>query len=138
VSGYLIDTNVLSEVRKGDRADSGVRRWFAATHGDGLFLSVLTTGEIRAGIERLRRRDVIAADSIDRWLSQVLTMFEDRILPIDIEVAQAWGLAAVPDPLPVIDGLLAATAKVHRLTVVTRNTGHFAPAGVGVVNPFSG
>lgn len=133
---YLVDTNVLSEVRKGNRADPGVLEWVAAVDGDDLFLSVLTAGEVRAGIERLRRRDAIAADSLDRWLAQVLAIYEDRILPVDVEVAQAWGAAGAPDPVPVIDGLLAATAKLHGLTVVTRNTGHFTTAGMDVVNPF--
>jgi toxin FitB len=138
VTGFLIDTNVLSELRKGARADRGVTRWFLASDGDHMHLSVLTAGELVNGIERLRRRDVKTAAVLETWLSAVLDTYEDRIVPVDLDVARVWASLGVPDPVPVIDGLLSATARCHGLTVVTRNVAHFRAAGVDVLNPFSG
>jgi len=99
---------------------------------------VLVVGEIRSGIERLRRRDPAQADELDRWLEGTNSTYTDRILPVTAEVADEWGRLNVPDPLPVVDGLLAATAKVHDLTLVTRNTTDIARTGVKVLNPFAG
>ena len=134
---FLVDTNVLSEARKAS-GDAGVKRWFAEVPAEQLFLSVLVIGEIRRGIDRLRRRDPAQAEAFEPWLQALWTQYADRILPVTAEVCEAWGRMNVPDPLPVIDGLLAATAFVHGLTVVTRNTGDLARAGVAVLNPFSG
>jgi hypothetical protein len=133
---FLLDTNVVSELRKGARADGHVREWFSAVAADELFLSVLVVGEIRRGIEAIRRRDRAAATSLDRWLATVVSDCSDRILDVDLDVAAAWATFNVPDPLPVIDSLLAATAHVHGLTMVTRNVADIARTGVPVINPF--
>jgi toxin FitB len=135
---YLVDTNVISELRKGARADASVRSWFAAIDDEDIFLSVLTIGEIRQGVERIRRRDADTATALDSWLGRVVETHRDRLVPIDRLVAEEWGRMNAPDPLPVVDGLLAATAKVVGLTVATRNVGDFARAGVDFVDPFSG
>ena len=133
---YLIDTNVISELRKGARADRRVADWFAGLAEDDLYLSVLTIGEIRTGIERIRRRDRRAAASLERWLHEVLEAHRDRILPVDEAVAEEWGRLNVPDPLPVVDGLLAATATVHGLVLATRNVKDLRRTGVQLLNPF--
>ena len=134
---YLIDTNVLSELRKGDRCNSHVSRWFSTVVTDEIFLSVLTIGEIRRGIERIRRRDTRSARTLEAWLRRLVAEHSDRILPIDEAVAEEWGRLGVPDPIPVIDGLLAATARVHGLTFATRNQKDVMRSGVPYVNPFS-
>lgn len=135
---FLLDTNVITELRKGSRANTSVRTWFAALDPDAILLSVLTVGEIRKGIENVRRRDTAAARALDRWLRRVLAEHGDRILAVDLPVAEEWGRLNVPDPLPVIDGLLAATAKIHGLTLATRNVKDLARTGVDLVNPFEG
>ena len=99
--------------------------------------SVIVLAEIRRGIELKRRRDPEQAGLLDRWLRQVRTRLGDRVIPVDEPIADAWTLLGIPDPLPLIDGLLAATAKVRGLTLVTRNVGDFARTGVTVVDPFS-
>lgn len=133
---FLLDTNVIAEIRKGARANANVRSWFAALDPEAILLSVVTIGEIRRGIENVRRRDPVATRALERWLRRVLTDHRDRILAVDLAVAEEWGRLNVPDPLPVIDGLLAATAKVHGLTLATRNVKDVARSGVNVVNPF--
>jgi hypothetical protein len=134
---YLIDTNVISELRKGARTDRHVVDWFAGLAEDDLYLSVLTIGEIRKGIERIRLRDRRAAASLERWLREVVEAHRDRILPIDEAVAQEWGRLGVPDPLPVVDGLLAATAAAHGLVLATRNVKDLRRTGVPLLNPFA-
>lgn len=133
---FLLDTNVIAEIRKGARANANVRSWFAALDPEAVLLSVVTVGEIRRGIENVRRRDTTAARSLERWLRRVITDHSDRILVVDLPVAEEWGRLNVPDPLPAIDGILAATAKVHGLTLATRNVKDVARSGVDVVNPF--
>lgn len=133
---YLIDTNVISELRKGERADPAVTSWFAALADEEVFLSVLTIGEIRRGIESIRRRDPDAASALDSWLGRVYGAHRDRIVEIDQAIAEEWGRLNVPDPVPVIDGLLAATAKVTGLTLATRNTADVARTGVALLDPF--
>ena len=133
---FLLDTNVVSELRKGPRADRKVTAWFQGLDPDELFLSVLVVGEIRRGIEGIRRRDPKAAQSLDRWLRGLAAGFEDRILPVDRRVAEEWGRMNVPDPLPVLDALMAATARVHDLVLATRNVKDVASTGVETVNPF--
>jgi predicted nucleic acid-binding protein len=133
---YVLDTNVVSETRKGDRADAGVRAWFSSLSGDQVFLSVLVVGELRRGVENLDRRDPEGARALGRWLNSIVERFEDRILPVDRAVAEEWGRLNVPNPLPVVDGLLAATAKVNGLTLATRNTVDVAASGVPLLNPF--
>lgn len=135
---YLLDTNVISELRKGVRADSNVTAWFAGLTDDEIFLSVMTIGEIRRGIESVRRRDPDSAAALDRWLALLSEAQGDRILPIDRAITEEWGRMNVPDPLPVIDGLLAATAWVLGLTLVTRNVADIDGTGVELLDPFSG
>ena len=133
---YLLDTNILSETRK-RQAATGVTDWIAATPPELLHVSVLTLGEIEHGIVRIRGRgDREQAVGLERWLREVELGFADRILPITLPVASAWGRQQHSQPLPVIDGLIAATAKVNGLTVVTRNAKDFERSGVQVVNPF--
>ena len=134
---YLIDTNVISELRKGERADPGVASWFADLAEEEVYLSVLTLGEIRRGVESIRRRDPEAGGALESWLGRVSEVHRARVLPIDRSIAEEWGRMNVPDPLPVIDGLLAATAKMTGLTLATRNTDDFARSGVSFLNPFS-
>ena len=134
---YLLDTNVLSETRK-RQPEPGVANWIAATPSDRLHVSVLTLGEIEQGIARVRGRgDRNQASALERWLRDVQAGFEDRVLPVTLPVAAAWGRQQYARPLPVIDALIAATARVHALTVVTRNVKDFELAGVPVLNPFA-
>lgn len=102
--GYLIDTNVLSELRKGDKANVGVQDWFANTDSKQLYISVLTLGEIRQGIEQLKRRDLIASQVLEHWLQQIETASARLILPVSGEIADHWGRINVPDKMPIIDG----------------------------------
>ena len=136
--GFLIDTNVVAELRKGALADAGVRGWFDDHKADQLWLSVLVVGELRRGVELLRRRDEKAGTRLSEWLDTVTRDFDDRITPITIEVSERWAVLNVPDPVPVIDGLLAATALERDLVLVTRNTADVERTGVAVVNPFTG
>ena len=133
---FLLDTNVISEVRKADRCNAGVASWFASVKDADLFISVVVTGEIRQGIERLRRRDSRQAEILERWLEDIVTAYADRVLPIDGRVADVWGRLGAVRPIPVIDGLLAATARVHDMTLVTRNAPDVEGLGVPVLNPF--
>ena len=133
---WLVDTNVLSELRKGDRCHVGVRAWFGLVEDADLFTSVLVIGEIRHGIELLRRRDIASAAALDHWLARLTEAYAERILPIDTRVAERWGALSVPNPVSTVDGLLAATALEHDLTLVTRNTRHVATLGVAFVDPF--
>jgi len=134
---FLLDTNVISEIRKRDRAHPNVVRWVARTPVEEIGTSVLVLAEIRHGIELKRRNDPEQAKSLDRWFSQMRSRLGDRVLPIDEPVAEAWALLGIPDPLPPIGGLLAATAKVHGLTLVTRNVADIAVVGVSLLDPFS-
>jgi predicted nucleic acid-binding protein len=134
---YLLDTNVISETRKRQPA-AGVADWISATPPDQLHVSVLTLGEIVQGIARVRGRgDQSQAAALERWLREVEIGFEDRVLPITLPVAAAWGRQQYRQPLPVIDALIAATAKVHGMTVITRNVKDFELSGVQVLNPFA-
>lgn len=133
----LVDTNVLSELRKGPRTDRGVRQWFEGTADDDLFTSVLVLGEIRRGVGLVRRRDPSGAAALEQWLLRMSETFGDRVLAIDALVADRWGALNVPDPVPTVDGLLAATALVHDMTIVTRNVKDIARTGAPVLNPFS-
>ncbi len=137
---YLVDTEVLSEARKGSKADSGVQAFFRSASGndEAIFLSVMTIGELRRGAEIIRHRgDLAQAAQLDRWLEDVLARFADCILPIDAEVAQVWGRLRVPNPENPLDKLIAATGLIHDLTVVTRNLKHFEGLSVRLVNPFA-
>jgi hypothetical protein len=134
---FLLDTNVISEIRKRERADTNVVRWVNRTPVEEIGTSVIVLAEIRRGIELKRRRDAAQAKLLDRWYAQMRTRLGDRVLPIDEPIAQAWATLSIPDPLPLIDGLLAATAKVHGLTLVTRNVADIARTGVPCQDPFS-
>lgn len=133
---FLLDTNVLSELRKGAKADRGVRSWFELTQSTDIFLSVVTLGEIRRGIELKRRRDAVSARRIEEWAHRLMSQFADRVLPVDLEIADRWGHVSAVRPVDGGDGLLAATALVYELTLVTRNTDDFKGLGVELHNPF--
>lgn len=135
---FLLDTNVVSEFRKGDRADAGVTRWISGVSASDLALSVLVVGEMEVGVARLRRRDPSAAESLAAWLNSVRAAYRYRLLGIDGEVATVWATLNVERPLPVIDSLLAATANVNDLTLVTRNTDDLEGVDVRLLNPFAG
>ena len=133
---WLLDTNVLSEVRKGRRCHPAVASWIESADAEDLATSVLVVGEIRRGIERLRPKDVAQARVLEKWLERVRVEFAGRILDVDERVAEEWGRLNVPSPVPVVDGLLAATAKIHGLTLATRNVTEVARTGAWVMNPF--
>jgi predicted nucleic acid-binding protein len=134
---YLIDTNVISELRKGKRANRSVAAWFGSLADEDIYLSVLTLGEIRKGIESVRRRDGTAASALDSWLNRIADAHRDRVLGVDRAIAEEWGRLNVPDPLPVVDGLLAATARVAGLTLATRNVADVNRTGVSCIDPFA-
>jgi toxin FitB len=133
---YLIDTNIISEIRKGERCDSHVAAWFASIDDHDIYLSVLVLGEIRKGVERARRTDVAQARALEKWLSTIKESYGERILPIDQMVADEWGRMSAIRPVPTVDTLLAATAKVHRMTLATRNVADVTGLGADVMNPF--
>jgi hypothetical protein len=133
---YLLDTNVVSELRKGSRGDRSLIVWISTVAPKALYTSVLVIGELRRGIEGIRRRDDRQAKAYENWLEQVRLAFAGRILDIDERIAEEWGRLNVPDPLPAIDGLLAATSKVHGLTFVTRNAADVLRTGIATIDPF--
>lgn len=133
---FLLDTNIVSELRKRDRADPSVVSWFRQNRQEDLYLSVLTLGELRRGVERIRRKDPASADALGSWLMRTLDEFSDRIIAIDRGIAERWGRLGVPDPIPVVDGLIAATALEKDLVVVTGDDKHFSRIGVRHLNPF--
>jgi toxin FitB len=132
----LIDTNVISELRRRDRCNANVASWFAALPAESIFLSVIVVGEIRRGIESVKRRDPKGARALETWLKMLVSEHEPRILPIDRRIAEEWGRMNVPNPIPVLDGLMAATARVNDLVLATRNIKDVARTGVRTVNPF--
>lgn len=133
---YLLDTNVISEIRKPD-PNAGVAAWFAGVSSGELFLSALVVGEVRQGVERLRGRDPRRASQLNVWLTRLKDEYADRIVAVSTEVAETWGRMNAVRPIPVVDGLLAATALVNGLTLVTRNTVDVEGSGVAVLNPFA-
>ena len=137
MNGYLLDTNVLSELRKRTRADAKVLAWFAGAATDELFVSVLALGEIRRGIEQARLKDPAQAMALERWLHGLQHLYSDRILPIGDKIADRWGRLSLSHPLSTVDGLKAATALVHDLTLVTRNISDVSRTGATVLNPFA-
>lgn len=130
-----MDTNVLSEARR-PRGDARVKEWMASVPAEELYVSALVIGEIRRGIELLRRRDAAQAGVYGAWLATLRRDYRDRIVPVTAEVAEEWGRMNAGDPLPVIDGLMAATAKTMGMIFVTRDTSDVARTGVGLLNPF--
>jgi predicted nucleic acid-binding protein len=133
---YLIDTNIISEVRKGTQCDPHVAAWYAAVDDGELYLSVLVLGEIRKGIERARAKLPAQAKALEDWLTTVTHSFAARILPIDKAAAEEWGRMSAKRPVSTIDALLAATAKVNGMILVTRNVTDVADLGADVLNPF--
>lgn len=137
---YLIDTNVISEIRKGQKADAGVQQFFSQldTSKTPAYLSVITIGELRRGIEKIRHRnDIQQATELESWLQKILIEYKDNILSFNEEAAQIWGHLRVPHHEHLLDKQIAATALVHDLTVVTRNIDDFASSKVRLLNPFT-
>lgn len=136
---YLLDTNVVSELRKPERrADPAVRSWVAARAASDLYLSAITVLEVEVGIARLARLDPAQAERLQTWLvDELLDAFARRILAVDVPVARRAARLHVPDPRPERDALIAATASVHGLTVATRNVKDFETLGVAVINPWT-
>lgn len=133
---FLIDTNVISEVRKGSAANPTVMRWWESIRENELFLSVLVLGEIRRGIEKIRPTQRNKAEMLENWLNFLTSTFSGKLLPIDLETANVWGSIGIDRTLPLIDSLLAATAVANNLTLVTRNTADMEHCGVRLLNPF--
>jgi toxin FitB len=136
---YLVDTNVISEARKRATANRGVRAFFRRVLKERtpIFISVITVGELRRGVELLRHRgDSRQAKRLEKWLEALLVEYQDFILEIDRDIAQLWGRLRAPHPENALDKQIAATALIHDLTVVTRNQVDFRKTGVRVLNPF--
>jgi toxin FitB len=133
---FLLDTNVVSELHKGSRCNPRVAAWFSSIRGDEAYLSALVIGEIRKGIEQIRPRDPVRAANLEGWLRSLPVAFLERVLPVDMSIAEAWGRLAALRTIQPIDGLMAATAKVHGLTLVTRNVRDVSGLGVEILNPF--
>jgi toxin FitB len=137
---YLVDTNVISEARKKSKANKGVRAFFKKIIEDKsrVFLSVITVGELRRGVELIRYRgDVRQANQLEKWVESLLAEYRDHILDINQDIAQLWGRLRVPHPENALDKQIAATALIYELTVVTRNHKDFVKTGVRVLNPFT-
>ncbi|MEQ1589622.1 MAG: type II toxin-antitoxin system VapC family toxin [Gallionella sp.] len=134
---FLVDTNVISEARKGAKANLGVKKFFKETEANDLYLSAQTIGEIRRGLENIRHRgDLPQIKKLEKWLDLVVANFADKILTFDEECAQIWGRLMSPHPEHAIDKQIAAIALIHDLTVVTRNVDDFRGTGVAIKNPF--
>ncbi len=136
MSGYLLDTNIASEIRKRQRANPKVLAWLETAEDDHLFLSVLALGEIRKGVERARSKDPAKARALEQWLQNLEQQYSDHVLPISKDVADTWGRMSAIRPISVVDGLMAATALVHDLTFVTRNVADIKHTAVQLLNPF--
>jgi predicted nucleic acid-binding protein len=135
---FLLDTTAASQIGR-RQAPPTVSAWLERVHEDDLALSVLSAGEMRRGIELVRGRDAAAAEALDRRLASLIERLGGRMLEVTAPIADRWGrLSAGPEPVPAIDGLIAATALVHGLTVVTRNTADFARCGVALLDPWGG
>ena len=133
----LVDTNVISELKRGRKAEPRVARWFSEFPPESVFTSVIVLGEIRRGIELVSRRDRTQAEALERWYSSMRRRLGERVLPVDEPVMATWARISVPDMLPAYDGLIAATALVHDLTVVTRDVADYRRAGVEVIDPWA-
>ena len=136
---YLIDTNVISELRKGRKANSGVRHFFhvAVQNNTSLYISVVTVGELRRGVDlMIHRGDALQGEHLENWLAMILEDYKNNVLGIDAEISLLWGKMRVPNPQNALDKLIAATALIYDFTVVTRNIKDFENTGVGLLNPF--
>jgi len=137
---FLVDTDVISEARKGNRGNAGVRAFFSQASEEGveLYLSAITIGELRQGVEKIRYRgDKPQARRLEQWLLRLTSVYADRILPLDEETAHVWGRLRVPNAENPLDKQIAATALIHDLVVVSRNVAHYALTGARVMNPFT-
>lgn len=132
----LLDTNVISELRKSDRMHPAVAEWARHVDPADMGTSVLVLAEIRRGIELKRLRDPLQAEALDRWFAKMRARLDPNVFGIDEPIAAEWARMNVPDPLPLVDSLLAATAKIRGLTLATRNVRDLARTGVALVNPF--
>jgi predicted nucleic acid-binding protein len=133
---FLLDTNVLSELRKGHRTNASVTAWYATTDSQELFTSVLVIGEIRQGVEKKRGMDPIFASKLENWLRGIIRDYQSRILAVTLEVGELWGSLCLNQTVSEPDGLIAATALFHNLTLVSRNESDFKPTGVKTLNPW--
>jgi len=133
---FLLHTQIISALRQGDRCDPAVAAWWNGLAEDDLWLSSLVLGEIRKGVELARRRAPRRVEALEAWLADVMSGFGNRVLPVDTAVAEQWGRMNAIRPVPVVDALLAATAKVNGLALVTRNVADVAGLDVDVLNPF--
>jgi predicted nucleic acid-binding protein len=134
---YLLDTNVISESRKGKKANRGTQEFWRSVDSDAIYLPVQSIGEIRRGVEIVKRRgDSTQAKMLEMWLQTLTTEYADRILSFDDDCAQVWGCLMAADNQHPIDKQIAAIALIHDMTVVTRNTSDFIDTGVGLINPF--
>ena len=137
---YLIDTDVVSEARKHSNANPGVRSFLdrVISKRDALFLSVVTVGELRRSVEKIRRRGCLRqAGKLEHWLENILVEYPEQILEFGPDIAQLWGAIRLPETASVLDRQVAATARIHGLTLVTRKASYFAGSGVSILNPFS-
>jgi predicted nucleic acid-binding protein len=137
---YLIDTDVISELRRAEKANAGVQAFFDNAERDGaaVYLSVITIGELRKGVDAIRHRgDESQAARLEKWFKGVTNDFADSTLSFDEDAAQVWGRLCAPNPENPIDKQIAATALIYDLTVVTRNSAHYEPTGVKLLNPFA-
>jgi predicted nucleic acid-binding protein len=133
---YLIDTNIISEVRKGAKCDPNVAAWYDALDDADIYLSVLVLGEVRKGVERARPSDPAQARALEKWLTTLVGSFAEPILTIDQAVADEWAHMGARRPVSIVDALLAAPAKVHGMTLATRNVPDVADLGADFVSPF--
>jgi len=134
---YLVDTNVVSEARKGKKANVVVRKFWEETDPADIYISAQTIGEIRRGIENIRYRgDATQAAQLEAWLDIVVSQYADRVFSFDVDCAQVWGKLISPHPQHPIDKQIAAIALIHNMTVVTRNVDDFEHTGVQLENPF--
>jgi len=136
MGGYLLDTNIVSETRR-QRAHRGVLNFLEAQDSSALFVSVLTLGELRKGVAAKRRRDPATADLLAVWVDGMESTFSDRVLAIDARIARLWGELPASGAVPVVDTLIAATALIHGLTLVTRNTEDVRTTGVVILDPWA-
>ena len=137
MNGFLLDTNVVSELRKRERCAPKVSAWASTVPSNQDFLSVIVVGELRRGSILKQRSDPAAADALEKWIARLVQLYSERILPITLEIAYEWGRLSALRPIPPEDGLLAATAHVHRLTFATRNTRNVEGLGISLVNPWT-